>query len=461
MFQKILIANRGEIALRVICACRDLGIRTVAVYSEADRHSLHVRFADEAICIGPAKSTLSYLNIPSVMSAAEITNVDAVHPGYGFLSENAGFAEVCELSGIKFIGPKPDVIREMGLKQHARAIMEQAGVPILPGSRGILNSAEEALALASEIGYPIMLKASAGGGGRGMRIVHSEAELPSLLVQAQSEALAAFSSGDVYMEKLVEGARHIEFQILGDEHGHVEVLGERECSIQRRHQKLLEESPSPAVSAEMRATISERLQAAMKAIGYSNAGTVEFLMDDENRLYFIEVNARIQVEHPVTEFVTGVDLVKAQIRIAAGETLDEILQGQVKLTGHAIECRINAEDPHTFTPSPGRITGLNVPGGIGVRVDTAAYTDGIIPPYYDSLVAKLITHGKDREEAICRMRRALSMFVIEGIRTSIPLHDRILCDPDFVAGNFDTNYLGKLLATDDVRSERLTEGHGA
>ena len=461
MFQKILIANRGEIALRVICACRDLGIRTVAVYSEADRHSLHVRFADEAICIGPAKSTLSYLNIPSVMSAAEITNVDAVHPGYGFLSENAGFAEVCELSGIKFIGPKPDVIRQMGLKQHARAIMEQAGVPILPGSRGILNSAEEALTLASEIGYPIMLKASAGGGGRGMRIVHSEAELPSLLVQAQSEALAAFSSGDVYMEKLVEGARHIEFQILGDEHGHVEVLGERECSIQRRHQKLLEESPSPAVSAEMRAAISERLRVAMKAIGYSNAGTVEFLMDDENRLYFIEVNARIQVEHPVTEFVTGVDLVKAQIRIAAGETLDEILQGPVKLTGHAIECRINAEDPHTFTPSPGRITGLNVSGGIGVRVDTAAYTDGIIPPYYDSLVAKLITHGKDREEAICRMRRALSMFVIEGIRTSIPLHDRILCDPDFVAGNFDTNYLGKLLATDDVRNDRQTEGHGA
>ncbi len=460
MFQKILIANRGEIALRVICACRDLGIRTVAVYSEADRHSLHVRFADEAICIGPAKSTLSYLNIPSVMSAAEITNVDAVHPGYGFLSENAGFAEVCELSGIKFIGPKPDVIREMGLKQHARAIMEQAGVPILPGSRGILNSVEEALALASEIGYPIMLKASAGGGGRGMRIVHSEAELPSLLVQAQTEAQAAFSSGDVYMEKLVEGARHIEFQILGDEHGHVEVLGERECSIQRRHQKLLEESPSPAVSAEMRAAISERLQTAMKAIGYSNAGTVEFLMDDENRLYFIEVNARIQVEHPVTEFVTGVDLVKSQIRIAAGEKLDEILQGPVKLTGHAIECRINAEDPHTFTPSPGRITGLNVPGGIGIRVDTAAYTDGIIPPYYDSLVAKLITHGKDRAEAICRMRRALSMFVIEGIRTSIPLHDRILCDPDFVAGNFDTNYLGKLLATED-RNDRPSEGHGA
>ena len=306
-----------------------------------------------------------------------------------------------------------------------------------------------------------MLKASAGGGGRGMRVVHSESELPSLLAQAQTEAAAAFSSGDVYMEKLVEGARHIEFQILGDEHGNVEVLGERECSIQRRHQKLVEESPSPAVSAEMRFTISEQLRVAMRAIGYSNAGTVEFLMDAESRLYFIEVNARIQVEHPVTEFVTGVDLVKAQIRIAAGETLDDILQGPVRLSGHAIECRINAEDPHTFTPSPGRITGLNVPGGIGVRVDTAAYTDGIIPPYYDSLVAKLITHGKNRAEAVARMRRALGMFVIEGIHTSVSLHDRILHDADFVAGNFDTNYLGKLLAAEDERNERQAEGHGA
>ncbi|MBV8550205.1 MAG: acetyl-CoA carboxylase biotin carboxylase subunit [Acidobacteriaceae bacterium] len=441
MFRKILIANRGEIALRVICACKDLGIKTVAVYSEADRHSLHVRFADEAICVGPAKSTLSYLNVASVMSAAEITNVDAVHPGYGFLSENADFAEVCDLSGIKFIGPKPDVIRDMGLKQRARAIMEDAGVPILPGSRGVLKSVDEALALASEIGYPIMLKAAAGGGGRGMRIVRSESELPNLLAQAQSEAEAAFSCGDVYMEKLVEAPRHIEFQVLGDEHGHVEILGERECSIQRRHQKLIEESPSPSVTPKLRAKISDGLRKAMKAIGYTNAGTVEFLMDERKNLYFIEVNARIQVEHPVTEFVTGIDLVKSQIRIAAGEKLAEVLGGPVTMHGHAIECRVNAEDPRTFAPSPGRITGLNLPGGIGVRVDTAAYTDSVIPPYYDSLVAKLITHGKDRTESIHRMRRALSMFVVEGIHTSIPLHEQILCDQNFLAGRFDTTFL--------------------
>jgi acetyl-CoA carboxylase biotin carboxylase subunit len=445
MFRKILIANRGEIALRIICACKDLGIRTVAVYSEADRHSLHVRFADEAICIGPAKSNLSYLNVASVISAAEITNVDAVHPGYGFLSENADFAEVCELSGIKFIGPKPTVIRDMGLKQKARVIMEQSGVPILPGSRGILSSPEEALDLASRIGYPVMLKAAAGGGGRGMRVVYSEGELTTLLAQAQVEAAAAFSSGDMYMEKLLEAPRHIEFQILGDEHGNVEVLGERECSIQRRHQKLIEESPSPSVTPEMRADVSERLRVAMKAIGYTNAGTVEFLMDENRNLYFIEVNARIQVEHPVTEFVTGIDLVKAQIRIAAGEKLETILKQPVELRGHAIECRINAEDPQTFKPSPGRITGLNLPGGIGVRVDTAAYTDGIIPPYYDSLVAKLITYGSNREEAILRMRRSLSMFVVEGIHTSISLHDKILCDEDFIGGRFDTTFVGKLL----------------
>ncbi len=449
MFRKILIANRGEIALRVICACKDLGIKTVAVYSEADRHGLHVRFADEAICIGPAKSTLSYLNIASVMSAAEITNVDAIHPGYGFLSENADFAEVCDLSGIKFIGPKPEVIRQMGLKQRARAIMQQAGVPILPGSEGILNNTEGALDLAAKIGYPIMLKAAAGGGGRGMRVVRSESELPPMLAQAQSEAAAAFGCGDVYMEKLVEAPRHIEFQILADEHGNVEVLGERECSIQRRHQKLIEEAPSPSMSPELRAAISNRLRVAMKTIGYTNAGTVEFLMDGQQSLYFIEVNARIQVEHPVTEFVTGIDLVKAQIRIASGETLCDILEHPVTLVGHAIECRINAEDPRTFAPSPGRITGLNLPGGIGVRVDTAAYTDGIIPPYYDSLVAKLITFGKDREEAIVRMRRALSMFVIEGIHTSVSLHDRILCDEDFVAGKFDTSFLAHFLNSEN------------
>lgn len=444
MFRKILIANRGEIAIRIICACKDLGIKTVAVYSEADRHSLHVRFADEAICIGPAKSARSYLDIPSVISAAEITNVDAVHPGYGFLSENPDFAEVCELSGIKFIGPKPGVIREMGLKQRARALMEDAGVPILPGSRGVLKSTEEALQMAAQIGFPVMLKAAAGGGGRGMRVARSEHDLPNLLAQAQAEAAAAFSSGDVYMEKLVEAPRHIEFQILADEHGEVEVLGERECSIQRRHQKLLEESPSPSVPPELRARMSERLRKAMRRVGYTNAGTVEFLMDEDKNLFFIEVNARIQVEHPVTEFVTGVDLVKAQIRVAAGEELCRILPRPISLNGHAIECRINAEHPQTFAPSPGRITGLNLPGGIGVRVDTAAYTDSVIPPYYDSLVAKLIVHGKDREEAIQRMRRALDMFVVEGIHTTIPLHERILSDCDFVAGRFDTTFLSKL-----------------
>ena len=444
MFRKILIANRGEIALRIICACKDLGIKTVAVYSEADRHSLHVRFADEAVCIGPAKSSLSYLDIPKVISAAEITNVDAIHPGYGFLSENADFAEVCDISGIKFIGPQPAVIREMGLKQRARAMMKQAGVPILPGSLGVLASAEEALQLADSIHYPIMLKAAAGGGGRGMRIVRSEAELPGLFAQAQAEAAAAFDSGDIYMEKLVERPRHIEFQILADENGHVEVLGERECSIQRRHQKLLEESPSPSLSPALRSSVADGLRNAMAEIGYTNAGTVEFLMDADREIYVIEVNARIQVEHPVTELVTGLDLVKAQIRIAAGERLADILPSAPCVHGHAIECRINAEHPQTFAPSPGRITALNLPGGIGVRVDTAAYTDGVIPPYYDSLVAKLITHGQDRQEAIQRMKRALSMFVIEGIETSISLHEEILSDEDFLAGEFDTTFLTRL-----------------
>src|SRR5580692_10274595 len=441
MFQKILIANRGEIAVRVICACKDLGIKTVAVYSEADRHSLHVRFADEAICIGPAKSSRSYLDIPSVISAAEITNVDAIHPGYGFLSENADFAEVCETSEIKFIGPKPDVTRAMGLKQHARAAMAECGVPILPGSDGILQSAEEGLETAARIGFPVMLKASAGGGGRGMRMVHEASELPSLLTQAQQEAGAAFSSQDVYMEKLVESPRHIEFQVLADEHGNVEILGERDCSIQRRHQKLLEESPSPALRPEVRDRVTAKLREAIRSIGYSNAGTVEFLMDEKGDLHFIEVNARIQVEHPVTEAVTGIDLVKAQIRIAAGERLQDILGGPVRFSGHAIECRINAENPDTFAPSPGRITGLNLPGGVGIRVDTHAYQDGVIPPYYDSLVAKLIAHGRDRAEAIQRMKRALDLFVVEGIQTSIPLHKRIMNEPDFVAGHVDTNFI--------------------
>jgi acetyl-CoA carboxylase biotin carboxylase subunit len=441
MFQKILIANRGEIAVRVICACKDLGIKTVAVYSEADRHSLHVRFADEAICIGPAKSSRSYLDIPSVISAAEITNVDAIHPGYGFLSENADFAEVCETSEIKFIGPKPDVTRAMGLKQHARAAMAECGVPILPGSEGILQNAEEALETATRIGFPVMLKASAGGGGRGMRMVHEASELPSLLTQAQQEAGAAFSSQDVYMEKLVESPRHIEFQVLADEHGNVEILGERDCSIQRRHQKLLEEAPSPAVTAELREKMRARLCAAMTKIGYTNAGTIEFLMDRTGNLYFIEVNARIQVEHPVTESITGIDLVKSQILIAAGYQLREIIQQPVTIQGHAIECRINAENPETFVPSPGRITALNLPGDVGIRVDTAAYTDYVIPPFYDSLVAKLIAYGHDRTEAIARMRRALDMFVVEGIYTTIPLHQRIMQDPDFISGQFDTSFL--------------------
>ncbi len=441
MFRKILIANRGEIALRVICAAKELGVRTVAVYSEADRYSLHTRFADEAICIGPAKSARSYLDIPSVISAAEITNADAVHPGYGFLSENADFAEVCETSGLKFIGPTPEVIRRMGSKQEARTAMDQAGVPILPGSQGILRHVEEALEIAEQIGYPVMLKASAGGGGRGMRVVRHAEDLPHLLAQAQAEAAAAFSCGDMYMEKLVENPRHIEFQVLGDHHGRIEILGERECSIQRRHQKLLEEAPSVAVTPEMRERISENLRVALRAIGYTNAGTVEFLMDANSNLYFIEVNARIQVEHPVTEMVTGVDLVKAQIRIAAGQPLSEILRGPIVISGHAIECRINAEHPETLTPSPGRITGLNLPGGAGIRVDTAAYQDGVIPPYYDSLVAKLIARGADRAEAIARMQRALDMFVVEGIYTSIPLHQRILANEDFREGRIDTGFL--------------------
>jgi len=445
-FEKVLIANRGEIAVRVIAACKDLGVRTVAVYSEADRNSLHVRFADEALCIGPAKSTLSYLNIPAVISAAEITNADAIHPGYGFLSENADFAEVCRASGIKFIGPSPEVIRMMGLKQLARQKMEEHGVPILPGSRGVLKTVEEALESAGQIGYPVMLKASAGGGGRGMRVVKSAEELPGLFAQARQEAENAFSNGDLYCEKFIGRPRHIEFQILADEHGHVEVLGERECSIQRRHQKLIEEAPSPAMTPERREKVCRALQDAFSAIGYTNAGTVEFLMDETGELYFIEVNARIQVEHPVTEMITGVDLVKAQLRIAQGERLDSILGGPVTLRGHAIECRINAEHPVTFVPSPGRIQTLCLPGSIGVRVDTAVYAGGVIPPYYDSLVAKLIAHGNNREEAIRRMQRALDMFVVDGIHTSISLHQAILGDPEFQAGEIDTHFIQRHLA---------------
>src|SRR5271154_4304198 len=402
MFKKILIANRGEIALRVICACKELGIRTVAIYSEADRNSLHVRFADEAICIGPPQLAQSYLNIPAVISAAEIANVDAIHPGYGLLSENANFAEVCEACHIKFIGPTPDVIRLMGEKEKARAAMKKYGVPILPGSDGVIASEDEALEWARQIGFPVIIKASAGGGGRGMRIVRSEEELPALFKAAQQEAAAAFGNGDLYMEKFIERPRHIEFQILADQYRNVVSLGERECSIQRRHQKLLEESPSTQVTPELRKRIGGILEKTLSAIGYVNAGTIEFLMDEDKSLHFIEMNTRIQVEHPVTEMVTDVDLVKSQILLAAGERMSEVINHPVVFRGHAIECRINAEHPEKFTPSAGKITAFHPPGGTGVRIDTAAYAEGVIPPYYDSLIAKLIVRGKDRSEAISR-----------------------------------------------------------
>jgi acetyl-CoA carboxylase biotin carboxylase subunit len=445
MFRKILIANRGEIALRIMSACRELDIKTVAVYSEADRNSLHVRFADEAICIGPPRSGDSYLNIPQVISAAEIADVDAIHPGYGFLSENANFAEVCEASHITFIGPTPDAIRLMGEKDKAREAMGAAGLPIIPGSPGVVPDEETAKRLADEIGYPIMIKAAEGGGGRGMRVVRNARELIPMFQTARTEAQGAFGSPNVYMEKLIENPRHIEFQVLGDKHGNVVHLGERECSIQRRHQKVLEESPSMALDSATRNKIGKQVVDALKNLGYSSAGTVEFLREESGNLYFIEMNARIQVEHPVTEMVTGIDLVKSQIRVAAGEELKTILP-PIEFRGHAIECRINAEDPETFVPSAGRITAFRVPGGPGIRVDTAAYADGVIPPYYDSLIAKLIAYGKDRAESIARMKCALEGFVVEGIKTTIPLHKRILNDPAFVAGKFDTHFLDRALA---------------
>jgi acetyl-CoA carboxylase, biotin carboxylase subunit len=447
VFNKILIANRGEIALRVICACKELGIKTVAIYSEADRNSLHVRFADEAVCIGPPRVGESYLNIPAVISAAEIANVDAIHPGYGLLSENANFAEVVETCGMKFIGPTPDVMRLMGEKEKARAAVKAAGVPILPGSEGILGSAEEAMEYARSVGFPVIVKAAHGGGGRGMRVIRNEEELASSFHAASSEAAAAFGNGDMYMEKFIERPRHIEFQILADEHGNVISLGERECSIQRRHQKLLEESPSVKVTPQLRKEIGDMLSKTLSKIGYQNAGTIEFLMDEDGKLYFIEMNTRVQVEHPVTEMVTDVDIVKSQIMIALGEKLDRVLQGPIVHRGHAIECRINAEHPEKFTPSAGKITTFHPPGGTGVRIDTAAYAEGVIPPYYDSMIAKLIVRGKDRTEAIARMTRALDMFIIEGIHTTIPLHRRILRDPDFRAGDFDTKFMERLLGT--------------
>ena len=444
MFKKILIANRGEIALRVICACRELGIRTVAVYSEADENSLHVRFADEDVCIGPARSADSYLSVPAVLSAAEITGADAIHPGYGFLSESAYLAEVCEACHIKFIGPAPNVIRLLGDKARARRAMRKAGVPILPGSDGPVDSEEKAQRVARDLGYPVIIKAVAGGGGRGMRVIRQSSELANALKTAQREAEAAFGVGDVYIEKYVEHPRHIEFQVLGDHHGAVVHLGERECSIQRRHQKLLEEGPSVAVTEKMRRKLGSIVVDAARAVQYTNAGTFEFLLDDKGNFFFLEVNTRVQVEHPVTEFITGVDIVKEQIRIAAGERLS-FKQGDVTFTGHSIECRVNAEDPETFAPSPGVIHAFSVPGGPGVRVDTFAHSECTISPYYDSMIAKIIVHGRDRQEAIARMRRTLEMTVIEGIKTSIPLHLKILSDPDFIAGRLSTSFMERYL----------------
>lgn len=445
MFKKILVANRGEIALRIIFACRELGIRTVAVYSEVDENSLHRRFADEDICIGPARSADSYLNVPAIISAAEITGADAIHPGYGFLSESAYMAEVCEACHIRFIGPDPNVIRLLGDKAKARRAMKRAGVPMLPGSDGPVEDEDKAARIAKDIGYPVIIKAVAGGGGRGMRIVREPKELPHALKTAQREAEAAFGRGEVYIEKYLEGPRHIEFQVLGDHHGSVIHLGERECSIQRRHQKLLEESPSVAVSDKVRRKMGNVVADAARAVQYTNAGTFEFLMDEKGNFYFMEVNTRIQVEHPVTEMVTGIDIVKEQIRIAAGERL-AFKQSEVTFTGHAIECRINAEDPETFVPSPGVIRGFSMPGGPGVRVDTAAHAECTISPYYDSMIAKVITHGRDRQEAIARMRRTLEMAVVEGIATTIPLHLRILNDPDFVAGRLSTKFMERFQA---------------
>ncbi len=443
MFTKILIANRGEIALRVIRACRDLGIGTVAIYSEADRDSLHVRTADEAVCIGPAKSELSYLNIPAVISAAEVTDAEAVHPGYGFLAENPQFAEACATSGITFIGPTAGNIRSAGDKALAREIMERHGVPTVPGSEGAVADTDQAAAVARKIGLPVILKASAGGGGRGMRIVEAEEDLETAFRTAQREALSCFGNGEIYVERYLPSIRHVEVQILADRRGGIVHLGERDCSIQRRHQKLLEEAPSPAASPKFRKKVGALAVKAAKAMNYQNAGTVEFIVDDRMNVYFMEMNTRVQVEHPVTEAVTGVDIIREQIRIAAGESVS-IRQSDVVITGHAIECRINAEDPERFIPSPGTINLFIPPGGPGIRVDTAAYSGWRVPPHYDSLIAKVIAHGEDRREAVARMKRALREFVVEGIRTTIPFHLRVLDSPVFLSGRFDTSFLEHL-----------------
>ena len=444
MFKKILIANRGEIALRVIRTCREMGIKTIAVYSTADKDSLHVKFADEAVCIGKPASADSYLNIPHIMAAAEITNADGIHPGYGFLAENARFAEICGEHGIKFIGPTPYMINAMGDKITAKETMIKAGVPVVPGGGGLLESLHDAIVLAKEIGYPVILKATAGGGGKGMRVVWQESEMEHAYHAAKTEAGASFKNDGVYMEKFVEEPRHIEIQVAGDQYGTVCHLSERDCSIQRRHQKLVEESPSPFMTRELRQRMGEAAIKAASAINYESVGTIEFLVDKDRNFYFMEMNTRIQVEHCVTEEVVNFDLIKEQIKIAAGETISGV---NYEPQGHAIECRINAEDPYNdFRPSPGRITTLHQPGGHGIRVDSHVYAGYTIPPYYDSLIAKLIVRGKDRGEAVSRMARALEMFIIEGIFTTIPLHRRILADPDFRAGNVDTTFIERFLA---------------
>jgi len=440
MFKKILIANRGEIALRIISACRELGVKTVAVYSEADRDALHVRYADEDVCVGPYPSTASYLNISAIVSAAEITEADAIHPGYGFLSENAYFAEILHDCNIAFIGPSPDAIRKMGDKALARRTVAAAGVPTVPGSPGPVDSVDDAIGFAKKAGYPVILKASAGGGGRGMRVARDERDLAQAFETARAEAEKAFGNPEVYLEKYIEEPRHVEFQIFGDQHGNLKHLGERECSIQRRHQKLIEESPSTALDNDLRTKMGEAALKAAAAVNYTNAGTVEFLLENTGRFYFMEMNTRLQVEHPVTEEVMGIDMVKEQIAVAAGLPLS-FKDHTRRPRGHAIEFRINAEDPFTFAPSPGRITAFHPPGGLGVRVDTAAYQGYVIPPYYDSMVGKLIVYGRNREEAICRGRRALDLFVIEGIKTTIPMHRRILDEEDFQRGRLSTRFM--------------------
>ncbi len=447
MFKKILIANRGEIALRIIRACRELGIATVAVHSTADANALHVRFANEAICIGPPPSKESYLNIPAILSAAEITRADAIHPGYGFLSENAEFAEVCENCKIRFIGPRPEMLRLMGNKVRAREAAREAALPILPGSPGVVKDPQQAEAVAREIGFPIILKAAAGGGGRGMKIVRNAAAVAQAFSTAAAEAVASFANGDLYIERYVEKPRHIEIQIAADEHGNIIHLGERECSVQRRHQKLVEESPSPAISAELREEMGSVSVRAMERLRYNNLGTIEYLLDESGRFYFMEMNTRLQVEHPVTEAVANIDLVREQIKLADGQPM-KWRQKDVRLTGSAIECRINAEDPITFAPSPGKITAYSAPGGLGVRVDSAAYENYAVLPHYDSLLAKLIVSAEDRPAAIRRMERALGEYVIQGIKTNIPLHRAVLADDGFLGGVYDTRLIERLLSSE-------------